>query len=330
MAKKSRERKMSPALRDAFNGGHPAKYELDLNKLGEIADMMMENLSDEEKETFQLMLQLAMNGVIPEEYEQFYSLLRISNAILGNSQYGDDDSDEDSEDADDDFFFPFGQFGPRRGRYAVKEYTPLPDASSHTLVLKIKMKDVSKPPMWREVEIPADYDFMRLHEVIQAVVGLDDCHLWQFNVKAYDDSLMIGKSPDREDPFGMGVNDVSHEAETTPVTQFLQQKGDKLEYVYDFGDDWIFEVEVKELYDRKIDHPVCRKFKSELNAIEDFGGIWSYISTRESLEKWDKLSKKEKKECYENAGFETAEEYHEFLMQSLFDLEEVNDALKQI
>lgn len=275
--------------------------------------MMMAEFPEEEKGLFLLMSPLASNGVTPEEYGQFYDIFQAS-AMLN----------------DDDTSFPFSGNVFGKSRCEIKEYTPLKDAENSTLVLKIQMKDVTKPPMWREVEIPANYNFMRLHEVIQEVTGLEDSHLWQFNVKAYDESLQIGVEMDQENPFSPGLDYITHDAAETPVTQFLQQKGDKLEYVYDFGDDWIFVVEVKDVIDKKTEYPVCRKYKSDLNAIEDFRGVWAYKEARQDLGEWGKFSKKEKKQRLERYGFDSENEYLDFLNEHLINLEDLNDGLMLI
>ncbi|MDE6028667.1 MAG: plasmid pRiA4b ORF-3 family protein [Muribaculaceae bacterium] len=304
MAKNKRgEREMSKELLAAFQGAGAVK--------DETADMAA------------AMYYLASRGITPDEYAQFCQIYHLADSVAEDlaGNYSDSESGD---------FLPNFGFGFGRGQCEVKEYDPLKDASDHTLVLKIQMKDVTKPPMWREVEIPADYNFLQLHDVIQKVVGFEDCHLWQFNLKAYDGSLQIGTKMDEKDPYGPGLDFVTHEAAQTPLTQFLQQKGDKLEYVYDFGDDWVFKVEVKELVSRKTDHPVCRKFKSELNAIEDFGGIWAYVSARENMELWSKMSKKDKKACAEQYGFDSPEEYIEFLNQNRIDLEAVNEMLETL
>lgn len=308
---------MSEDLLRAFKGEKKDQERIDLNRLNEVSEMVLGKLSDDEKNDFEMMLGLALRGITPEEYEQFYHIFQMSGSLV-NDMFGDE-----SEDIN-----PFigGNLG-KRG-YDVKEYEPLQDASERTLVLKIQMKDVSKPPMWREVEVPGDFFFSQLHEVIQEVTGLEDCHLWQFNVKAYDDSLQIGTMMDEE--FGRGLDYVTDDADATPLTRFLQNKGDKLEYVYDFGDDWIFKVEVLSLENRKIEHPVCRKFKSELNAIEDFGGIWSYIAAREDMAGWGKMSKKEKKKRLNETGFDSEDEYLEFLYSNMFNIDEVNDFLRMI
>lgn len=195
-----------------------------------------------------------------------------------------------------------------------------------TLLLKIQMKGVTKPPMWREVELPADRSFLDLHEVIQCVVGLENYHLWQFNEKAYDDEVQIGtESPDEYTP---GLEFVTDVAADTPVITYLGEEGEKLEYVYDFGDDWIFTVTVKKVLEKKSEHPVCTAFKSDLNAIEDTGGPWDYERIRQDYADWSTYTKKRRQEIAEDWGFESAEEYYEMLKSSVFDIDSVNEELR--
>lgn len=321
--KKEPEREVSDELLSAFEELRTGGENINADRLAEISDMAFGTMSEDEKDEFEAMWFLAMQGVTPDDYAQFYQSVQFARSMI------EEPVDMPASNGYDDVMNPFfGLTGFHRFGSVVKEYKPLKDASNHTLVLKIQMKDVTKPPMWREVEIPADYNFEQLHDVIQVVTGLENSHLWQFNVKAYDDSLLIGFS--EEGDFHGRLQFVTHEADETPLTQFLQQKGDKLEYVYDFGDDWIFSVEVKELAGRKIEHPVCRKFKSELNALEDFGGIWDYLSAREDYEEWGKLTNKERKQRADNHGFESADEYLQFLNENRISLDDVNEALEFI
>lgn len=318
--KKTGERKASPELMNAFQCGGKKSDNPDRT-----FDMAMEALTDEQKGQFVMMYTLASSGVTPDEYNQFYQIFQTAGK-LANGLFDNVEGDGIEND-DDDATFPFPGIGFRKSRCKVKEYDPLDDACNRSLVLKIQMKGVNKPPMWREVELPADFDFLQLHEVIQEVMGFEDCHLWQFNMEAYDDTLQIGVEMNPDSPFGKGLDFVTHEAEETVLTRFLHQKGDKLEYVYDFGDDWIFVVEVKDVIAKKNEHPVCRKYKSELNAIEDFGGTWAYQEARADLEEWDTLSAKEKRHRTKEQGFDTAKEYYEFLSEHIIDLDYINDAL---
>ena len=266
-------------------------------------------------------------GVTPEEYSELYEIISKVMSIVDDIEEAWDDSDEK-----DDFSMPLGMHGLRRDSVPFKTYVPMADAEEKTLVLKIQMKDVVKPPMWREVEVPADYDFLDLHEVIQTVVGLEDDHLWQFNRSAYDDSLQIGIPMDEKDPYSYGLDYITDNAETTPLTKYLAQKGDELEYVYDFGDDWIFTVKVQKVLDKKTDTARCIKWKSDLNAIEDFGGRYAYIDLRELISDDSELTKKQKNELakhYMN-WFNSKKELMNFLNNSLFNADDVTAHLQKI
>lgn len=311
MAKK----KSNPTNRQLFMPNPMVK--LDIEREPRVDDLLGGDMFPfEMEEQLAAMTFLVECGVTPHDYEMYYNIFEAAKQLTLDSD--DEDDDEESYDFPDSGFL-------RRHSTPIKEYEPLSDAADRTLVLKIQMKDVKKPPMWREVEVPASFDFMRLHEVIQAVVGLEDCHLWQFNAKAYDDSLLIACAMDTD-----FSSEPTHEAEETFLTQFLQKNGDKLEYVYDFGDDWIFTVEVKELLAKGCESPVCRKYKSYLNAIEDFGGVDSYIEARRDMEEWAKLSKKEQRKRAAQHGFDTPDEYIDFLDSNQFDPDMVNDDLSCI
>ena len=282
-------------------------------------DAMLNSIPEEGRETFMRMFELALMGVTPDEYESFYRIVEIFGSPSNKSGSGDDSGD----------IFPMMPMPcGRSGAVEVKEYPVMENAMEKTILLKIQMKNVTKPPMWREVEVPADIDFEQLHKVIQSVNGLENHHLWQFNARAYDDSLQIGLSSEDDGDFDDA--DITDEASETPITRFLHQKGDSLEYVYDFGDNWIFTVEVKNVVDRKSEYPRCVKYKSELNAIEDFGGPWNYVEAREDLANWGSLKKKERKERLEMNCFDSENEYLEFLNFHLISIDDVNDDLRTI
>lgn len=310
--KKNKESEKNP---DMINQLCPEIGRIGLDELDDVCNEVLSSIDRSDVDKLLAMEFLMDKGVTPEEYSKYYGVYQTNKTLVpielpSLNRIAEDDVD----------------WSYYRHRSEVKEYAPLKDAREYTLVLKIQLKDVAKPPMWREVEIPANMDFRSLHDIIQVVMDFEDCHLWQFNQKAYDNSLLIG-GQDEDMDFASGV---THDPHETPVTMFLQNKKDKLEYVYDFGDDWIFTIEVKELLKKRSEYPVCRKYKGELNPIDDFGGVWSYISAREDLAVWNKLSKKQRKEHAEMHGFDSADEYIDFLTDHLINIEEVNDILTEI
>lgn len=256
-----------------------------------------------------LMMALAEMGVTSEEYSSFLadSVTRteLKKQIMTND------------------FNPFGAERPE-----PEEVHAIPDADKKSLRLKIQMKDVSKPPMWREVVIPADFDFIQLHQVIQIVTGLENCHLWQFQHKAYDSGLQIGIPG--EDPEEMGLDEYTHDAGLTPVTGFFAKKGDKLEYVYDFGDDWIFTVSVLEVMDRVGEVAECTKWKCDFQPLEDCGGVGTYLMLRDVFSAPDKLAAKMKKQLAEEFGFEDFQALEAWVDDAKMDIEYVNEQLAEM
>ena len=48
--------------------------------------------------------------------------------------------------------------------------------------LKITLKHV-KPPIWRRIQVKSDIPLKVLHRIIQQVIGWEDEHLHDFNIK---------------------------------------------------------------------------------------------------------------------------------------------------
>lgn len=256
------------------------------------------------------------NGITPKDYEELYKEAEnnpVVNYLPLNMLFGQS-SQSPFDDFDDDDFKPEG----------LKTF-PLPGAENKSLILKIQLRGITKPPLWREVRIPANLDFEQLHDVIQTLFGWEHSHMWQFEEKPYGHGYRIGApSPDMD--FGDGPTDFAHE---TPVTKVLKKPKDKMVYVYDFGDDWIHDITVKEVLDEKTDHPVCLKWKSD-NCIEDIGGVWGLEEFREMADPAAKHTKKEIKEFLDNHWFDSMEDFKQFMKSHQFNIDEVNSKLAAI
>lgn len=282
MAKKKKETHPFDLLESILGENKKKKRQWtdkELKKLFEIKDP-----SDITPEEMRMIISAAVfiqNNVTPEIYQKLYDIAKdnpvvtympidlVFNHGAGVNEDGDwddgylDDGDEDW--GDDDYDEP-GLSG-----------FPIPDADKKSLVLKIQLRGVSKPPLWREVRVPADINFLQLHEIIQILFGWGNYHLWQFEDKPYSHGYRIGM-PSPED--GQWDDGPSDQADETPVTMVLKRPGDKMIYLYDFGDDWVHDITVKEVLDMKTEHPVCLKGKSG-NPVEDIGGPWGLADYRE-------------------------------------------------
>jgi len=98
------------------------------------------------------------------------------------------------------------------------------------LVVRMELA-YTRPPIWRRIRVPSDIKLSQLHDVIQVVMGWENCHLHQFLFK---DRYFMPPYPSGEfDDF----RDVEDERKVT-LGELLSRKGAKLIYEYDFGDGW--------------------------------------------------------------------------------------------
>ena len=262
-------------------------------------------------------------GISAEEYAEFLKGSAEDDFTKGFMPIESwSDNDFDDEDTDDCYL-------PSRRRRNITQYVAaMPAADKKSLRLKVQMKDVSTPPMWREIVIPADFNFSQLHYAIQAVTGLEDAHLWQFQRRPYDPELQIGVSSGNNDDFG--IEEWTHNANETPVTGFLSKKGDKLVYVYDFGDDWIFTISVIDVIERESDVAICTKWKCDFQPIEDCGGVYAYLQLRDIAMSPENIDAKQKKEIIGQFGFNNFDTFTAWLDEAFIDIEYVNEMLAEI
>ncbi len=144
--------------------------------------------------------------------------------------------------------------------------------SSEVIVqIKVKLLGVSKPPVWRRLQLPATTRLDRLHEMIVAAFGWQDYHMHVFASGRDEFGL-----PDPE----LGFIDERH----VSLGELIGGVGDRLRYTYDFGDDWQHEITVEELLDAdpETHHPILVAAKGACPP-EDCGGAWGYAELKEIL-----------------------------------------------
>jgi hypothetical protein len=145
-------------------------------------------------------------------------------------------------------------------------------------VLRIKIVLLgTKPPIWRRVLVPAEFTLAQLHDVVQAAMGWEDCHLHQF---------YIGKRrfgvPDPNERF-LGGSPTLNEKKTCLAT-LLNRVGAKATYIYDFGDSWEHTLTVEKILPAETDvaFPLCTEGKLAAPP-EDCGGIPGFYHMLEAL-----------------------------------------------
>ena len=140
--------------------------------------------------------------------------------------------------------------------------------------IKVTLKD-TKPPIWRRILVLEDTTLLKLHDILQIVMGWQDYHLHMFTLDgenygdpANDEFGDLGIMPEHE----FKLSDLIHGA------------GQRFTYEYDFGDGWIHALRVEEIGPRRagVRYPTCTAGRRACPP-EDVGGVWGYQRFLEAI-----------------------------------------------
>lgn len=164
---------------------------------------------------------------------------------------------------------PGGKARAKRGRRASASARSTGDIYQ----LKISLRGVSKPRVWRRVAVPADITLDLLHEVIIGAMGWHGGHLHVFSTGWEE----YGKL----DP-ELGLAHADEAA--VRLLELLSAPGDKLRYTYDFGDDWVHDILLEKVLRETPEntYPHCMAGKGR-RPPEDCGGVWGYADLKDIL-----------------------------------------------
>jgi hypothetical protein len=175
--------------------------------------------------------------------------------------------------------------------------------------LKVSLRGVSKPPVWRRLLTPADMRLDQLHHVIQIAIGWTDTHLHVFSTAAGDFGI-----PDPELGF--------RNERTARLTRFLQRPDDRIHYTYDFGDGWEHDIvlEKRLRLDPSERIPTCLAGKGACPP-EDCGGPWGHADLKEALAN---PGHEDHHDMLDWLGLDSAEDFD----PAACDLVEINEVLE--
>jgi len=173
--------------------------------------------------------------------------------------------------------------------------------------LKVSLRG-AKPPIWRRLLVPADINLAGLHAIILAAFGWHGGHMHVFET-AYGD-------------FGRADRELGHRADgSVTLEQVAPEVKDKIQYTYDFGDDWVHDIVVEKVVDPDpaTAYPRCSGGKRAAPP-DDCGGIWGY---QELLEVLSDPAHPEHEERLEWLGLADASQF----TPEAFEVEAVNSRL---
>lgn len=103
--------------------------------------------------------------------------------------------------------------------------------------IRVSLKFI-EPEIWRLVDVPLATHLKGLHDVIQAAMGWQDYHLFDFQIGDKHYGIPEGKW-DRE----------FLQARSIKLAAVIAKGIRRFDYVYDFGDDWEHTVVIESVFD---------------------------------------------------------------------------------
>lgn len=138
--------------------------------------------------------------------------------------------------------------------------------------LKITLRGI-RPPIWRRIQVPGNLNLHNFHELIQVVMGWQNCHLYTFEVGGTEYG----------DPHVDWEMDIKN-AMRIRLSQVGDSEKTEFSYTYDMGDNWEHEVVVEKVLTPEPGkhYPICLAGERACPP-ENCGGIWSYEELLETI-----------------------------------------------
>ncbi len=177
---------------------------------------------------------------------------------------------------------------PKRVWTKLPSKSPATSASSakhqpQVYLLRIELCHLD-PVIYREVLVDSSMTLAKLHLVIQAAMGWDNCHMYGFaRCSGKGGKAKAGywgaSAQDRFDPPGENLFDSDAVASdrATLVGDVLQKPKDMLFYMYDFGDDWEHLITLQSMAPAHEPLPILVKAEHACPP-EDCGGMGGFIN----------------------------------------------------
>jgi len=142
--------------------------------------------------------------------------------------------------------------------------------------LRVSLHNVS-PPVWRRLQVPSNITLLRLHRLLQIVMGWSDYHLHQFLLGEVTYAI---PDPEEDESFDFHPRDERR----AKLDKVLPEVGDSMVYEYDFGDGWQHKIVVEKVQppEEGVQYPRCVSGRRACPP-EDCGGPYGYPEFLEAL-----------------------------------------------
>ena len=172
-----------------------------------------------------------------------------------------------------------------RARTAQPELRRSPLQQVRIFRVRVDLKG-SQPRIWRRLELRSDLTLDLVHRVLQTSFDWTDTHLWRFSIggEPFSRSGQAFLCPwdveeGEEDDIGAPA------ASDVRLDEVIQEPGDILSYVYDYGDSWDLRLKLEDVSAADADTPAALVVGGRrAGPPEDCGGITDGAELAEILE----------------------------------------------
>jgi len=148
------------------------------------------------------------------------------------------------------------------------------DSFNEIATVRIELRHTD-PLIWRQVEVPTSITLEVLHDIVQAVMGWFDCHLWEFTIGKQRYGLPL------DDDWGSAPLTA---ADKVRLRDVLKPRKTIIDCMYDFGDGWEHRLTVTDVRAGEPGISYPRYTGGERNGPpEDCGGIPGFCELLEAL-----------------------------------------------
>lgn len=167
--------------------------------------------------------------------------------------------------------------------------------------MKITLKETT-PPIWRRIQIPAEYSFELLHDTIQILFGWQDYHNYDFVIAKKHMKVLDTSSLDQ------CYDDTNIVITCESNLKLYLEEGLCFTYTYDYDDDWIHAIIIEKEIEMMKNYPLLLEWKGD-NLAEDCGDQDRYIRMKDTLKDLSHPDYDNIKEWYETQHVPFAEDY---------------------
>lgn len=140
----------------------------------------------------------------------------------------------------------------------------------------IQIQGIKRPPVWRRVIVPSNFNFHRFHFVIQAAFGWTNSHLYQFQkrVMDFDNPIMVDYGYEN-------YTEIFRDSSKIKLSAIFPQF-ERYIYEYDFGDSWEHIIKLESVEEKTSRYARLLTGKGRCPP-EDCGGPDGYDLLKKSL-----------------------------------------------